>query len=78
MQNTAFSLCGIEYIYIPFQVEPGYLEKAIKAMMILNFAGANITIPYKTEVIKYIDEIDEMVPKAIGAVNTLVVKNKKR
>jgi shikimate dehydrogenase len=76
MQNTAFSLCGIEYIYIPFQVEPGYLEKAIKAMMIFNFAGANITIPYKTEVIKYIDEIDEMA-KAIGAVNTLVVKNKK-
>ncbi len=33
-------------------------------------SGYNVTIPYKQEIIKFLDEIDE-VAKAIGAVNTI-------
>lgn len=33
-------------------------------------SGYNVTIPYKREIIKFLDEIDE-VAKAIGAVNTI-------
>ncbi len=36
-----------------------------------DFDGINVTIPYKSEVMKYLDEIDENA-KAIGAVNTIV------
>ncbi len=39
--------------------------------------GLNVTIPYKEEIIKYLDEIDENAD-AIGAVNTIkILKNNK-
>mgnify|MGYP001191819093 CR=1 FL=1 len=38
-----------------------------------NLAGLNVTIPYKQEVISYLDEID-FAAKMIGAVNTISVR----
>lgn len=38
------------------------------------FTALNVTIPYKKDVIPYLDELDEHA-KAIGAVNTIVNKN---
>ena len=40
------------------------------------YGGYNVTIPYKREVMKYLDEITEEA-KAIGAVNTIAYKNGK-
>lgn len=40
------------------------------------FQAINVTIPYKQDVIPYLDEMDENA-KAIGAVNTIVNKNGK-
>lgn len=39
-----------------------------------DFAGVNVTIPYKQAVIPYLDEISDRA-KAIGAVNTIVNRN---
>ena len=41
-----------------------------------NFNGINVTIPYKQDVIPYLDEISDAAKK-IGAVNTIVNKNGK-
>lgn len=40
------------------------------------FSGLNITIPYKTSIIPFLDELSEEA-KSIGAVNTIYFKNKK-
>ena len=40
------------------------------------FAGLNVTIPYKKEVIQYLDELD-VTAEAVGAVNTIVNRNGK-
>ncbi|MBP5428084.1 MAG: AAA family ATPase [Clostridia bacterium] len=41
-----------------------------------DFAGINVTIPYKTDVIPYLDELSELA-REIGAVNTVVCRDGK-
>ncbi|MDD2969949.1 MAG: shikimate dehydrogenase [Lachnospiraceae bacterium] len=61
----------INNIYVPFHVETEELQQAIEGAHALNVLGMNVTVPYKTDVIPFLDEIDPMA-KGIGAVNTLV------
>ena len=69
MHNAAFEKLGLNFIYLAFKVEN--LEYAMNGMRGLNIKGFNVTIPYKTKVMKFLDEVDETARK-IGAVNTVV------
>jgi len=73
-QNAAFEYLGLDYIYIPVEVKPENLGKAIEGIKALSFVGVNLTIPHKKAVIQYIDEIDEEA-RVIESVNTLVNKD---
>lgn len=72
IHNAAFQKLGINALYVAFEVEN--LENAIKGIKSLGIKGCSVTIPFKTEVIKYIDEISE-IASLIGAVNTIINKN---
>lgn len=76
MQNGWFAKYKLNYLYIAFDVLPQNLKCAVESIKALNMAGANITVPHKVEVIKYLDKIDSSVKK-IGSVNTIVNKNNK-
>lgn len=76
MQNAAFESKNINNLYIPVEVRKEDLADVVKAMSKMNFAGFNVTIPYKIEVMNYLDEIDDLA-KSIGAVNTVVIKDGK-
>lgn len=67
---------GLEYAHSKFDVRRENLEIVIKSLSAYGFAGANITLPYKTDVIPYLDSISSEA-KAIGAVNTIKVTNGK-
>ena len=41
-----------------------------------DYDGLNVTVPYKTEVMQYLDEIDD-IAREIGAVNTVVKRRGK-
>lgn len=71
MHNYFAKETGVNLAYLPFKVETGQLETAIKGAYSLNLLGMNVTVPYKQEVINYLVEIEENA-KVIGAVNTLV------
>lgn len=71
MHNYYSEKTGTDLVYVPFKVEPGRVEEAVKGAYALNFTGMNVTVPHKQEVMKYLVDIDEDA-KAIGAVNTLV------
>lgn len=71
MHNAAFAATGLDYIYVPFQVDQAALPDAIKALRAMNLAGVNITIPHKETVLSYLDEIS-VEAGFIGAVNTVV------
>lgn len=72
MQNTALQACGLNYVYVPFDVAPEGLRAAVTGLKALGVAGFNVTIPHKTHIIQYLDELDARADAA-GAVNT--VKN---
>ena len=76
MQNAAFSRLNIDAAYLPFLVEKGKLGPAISALKRTGISGFNVTVPFKSECIKYLDRIDPLA-KAIGAVNTVVNKDRK-
>jgi shikimate dehydrogenase len=50
------------------------LEDAVTGLVALDFAGANVTIPHKTAVVAFCDELDQVAERA-GSVNTLVVRD---
>ena len=52
-------------------------DEFVKFVQKGEFKGYNVTIPYKKDIIRLLDEIDERA-KNIGAVNTVVVKNGKK
>lgn len=62
---------GISGAYVPFKVEQGKVGQAMQSLRVLNFAGANVTVPYKEAVIPYMDILSEGA-NIIGAVNTIV------
>lgn len=76
MQNTAFKHYSLNDIYIPIEVLPKDLEAVVKGISKMNFDGFNVTIPYKVDIIKYLDTIDDYA-KYIGAVNTVVIEDGK-
>lgn len=49
------------------------IKEVKKLLKTRNLVGLNVTIPYKVEVIPYIDELDELTSARIGAVNTIRV-----
>ena len=76
MHNAAFDALGLDWAYVAFDVDPSDLSKAIAGADSLNIKGLNVTIPHKIEVMKYLNELDE-VAELIGAVNTIDFKNLK-
>ncbi|RMD47780.1 MAG: shikimate dehydrogenase, partial [Aquificota bacterium] len=69
-QTSAFSCLNIPAVYLPFEIKPEDLQKAVEAIKIFNIKGVNITVPHKEEVIGYLNEISEEV-KYIKACNTI-------
>ena len=71
IHNTLAKRLGHNLVYVPFHVEEGRILDAVKGAFGLNILGMNVTVPYKSDVIPALDQIDELA-KNIGAVNTLV------
>jgi shikimate dehydrogenase len=69
--STVMQRLGIKGAYVPFKVVPSLIGQALQSIKILNIAGVNITIPFKEQVIPYIDILSEGA-NIIGAINTIV------
>jgi len=72
LHNTLSKYMRVDMAYVAFQVKKEDLEKAVTGLKALNAIGFNVTIPYKKEVMKYID-VNSKEALLMGAVNT--VKN---
>lgn len=70
MHNAALKDLSLDYVYIAFNIPPNDLKKAVLGFKMFSIKGINVTIPYKENIIPYLDEIDPLAEK-IGAVNTI-------
>lgn len=67
--NFLYRELNLNYIYKSFAVED--LENAIRGIRALNITGCGVSMPYKKNVIRFLDEIDP-IANSIGAVNTIL------
>ena len=71
MHNSAYEILGLNYCYLPLPLYPDALAQGIAGLRAMDFAGFNVTIPYKEQVMPLLDRID-LAAKKMGAVNTVV------
>ena len=69
--NLAYDKNGDDVIQLAFEVDNDTLEAAVESIRALKMLGSNISMPNKTVVHKYLDEVDEAA-KLCGAINTVV------
>jgi len=71
MHNAAFQELNLDLVYLAFRVRKNELREAILGAKSLGILGLNVTMPHKSAVMKYLDEIDPTA-RSIGAVNTIL------
>ncbi len=69
MMNTAFHYYGLNKIYKSFSVDN--IEDAVSSVKTLDIKGFAITMPYKIDVLNYVDDMSDDV-REIGAANTVL------
>lgn len=73
MMTAALRELGLEdeFCYLAFDVEPAQLGDAVRALVTMRCAGANVTVPHKRAVLSWCEVVDDDV-RRIGAANVLV------
>lgn len=74
IHNTAFEKTAVNGVYLALEIEAEDLEATVANIRRYNMFGINLSMPYKQEVIQYLDELTPSA-RLIGAVNTVVNKN---
>jgi shikimate dehydrogenase len=72
IHNEAFRQEGLDICYTAFRVED--LDAAMRGVRALGILGLSVTIPHKVEVLRYLDEVDE-IARGIGSVNTVILRD---
>jgi shikimate dehydrogenase len=76
MHNAAFAAAGLNWCYVALPVTRARLGEALRGLVALGAAGANVTVPHKEAALAYLDDTSEEA-RAIGAVNTLRVEGER-
>ena len=71
IHNSIAEMKGVNLVYVPFEVPKGGVKNAVRGANALGIKGLNVTVPYKSDVIDHLVEVDPLA-EGIGAVNTLV------
>ena len=72
LHNYWFERYGLAGTYVPLAIQPEGLEKALRALPALGFAGCNLTIPHKEQALRIVDHADARA-RRIGAISCVTV-----
>lgn len=67
---------GVDGRFVIFEVAKGNLAKAVDSLKTLHIQGVSVTIPYKSSIMEYLDEVSDEA-RAIGAVNVIHIEEGK-
>ena len=76
IHNSFFQSNKLESYYTTLNVNSNDLKTILDTLRKLNFRGANVTIPHKTDIIPYLDSLDSLA-NSVNAVNTVLYENEK-
>jgi shikimate dehydrogenase len=71
IHNAAFAACGLDWVYVAFEVAPGAAAAALDAVRVLGIRGLSVTMPHKTAVADAVDELSDAA-RELCAVNCVV------
>lgn len=71
MHEAGYEALGLQWRYVPFEIEEASLGDAVVAVKTLKLRGVGVSMPFKVDIIRLCDRLDP-VAERIGAVNTLV------
>ena len=71
IHNSAFEATAINGVYVAWEIEAGDLAATVANIGRYQMFGINLSMPYKEQVIPYLDALSEEA-RLIGAVNTVV------
>lgn len=74
IHNGAFRRMGLNAVYLAFEVKD--LKEAISGIRELGLRGVSVTLPFKNQIIPFLDNVEEVAGK-IKAVNTLLHEGEK-
>lgn len=70
MHNAALAHLGLDWVYVPFDVQPDAVREAVAGIRAMGLVGVNVTVPLKERVLPLLDVVDENAAR-IGSVNTI-------
>ena len=76
MHNEAFRQLNLDYVYLAFDLADSDLETAVRGLQALGAKGFNVTMPYKVQIVKYMDELTPA-SQIAQACNTVIAKDGK-
>ncbi|MEO5723998.1 MAG: shikimate dehydrogenase [Ilumatobacteraceae bacterium] len=71
LHNAGFASLQIDWAYAAFDVPPGSVSDALRAMRTLGIGGLSVTMPHKEAAAEAVDELDPSAA-ALHSVNTVV------
>ncbi|WP_368409230.1 shikimate dehydrogenase [Halocatena marina] len=69
MHQAAFDELGIDSVFVTFEANPNRIGQAFHGAEALGFDGLTVTLPFKHDVLKYVDS--DKRTELVGAVNTI-------
>lgn len=76
LHNTMLETLGLDYEYLCQPVPPDGLEEFLARAPEMGYVGFNATMPFKTQLARRVDVLDETAKK-VDAVNTVCIKDGK-
>ena len=70
MHNAALRSLGLDWVYVPFDVDPAGVGAAVAGVRALDLVGVNVTVPLKELIAPHLDFVDPSAAR-IGSVNTI-------